>query len=354
MKYKKSKKHKSIIREWIEAIVVSVFVATIIRWLAVEHYAVPSSSMEGTVLTGDHLLVSKLHYGARTPITPLQIPLTHKTIGSKKSYSKWLKLPSYRLPAFYKIQRGDVVVFNFPMETDLPVDMREYYIKRCVALPGDVVMIKDSELFVNDRPAELYPELQFRFYLKCKEVFATNFFKNYDIYDATRVSDGYMVFASAESVKALKKNSFIKEIIRIVSPRGYTDYRIHELFGEFGWNADFFGPYLVPKKGSVIRINSKTLAHYRDLITNHESNRDVRVEGARLFIDGKEVMEYTFRQDYYFVMGDNRHNSIDSRYWGCVPYDHIVGKAILVIFSRDLYEADFLKSVRLSRTFSVL
>lgn len=332
----------------------AVCVATFIRWLAVEHYAVPTPSMEGTVLAGDHLLVSKLHYGARTPITPLQIPLTHKSLGAKKSYSTWLQLPSYRLPALAKIKRGDIVVVNFPMETDLPVDMREYYLKRCVALPGDVVMISDSELLINGRPAEIYPEVQFRFYIKCKEVFERNFFKSYGIYDASRAVGGYMVFASSNSMKRLKKNSFIKEITRVVSPKEYADYRIHEVFGETGWNADFFGPYLVPKKGSVIKVNAKTLAHYKDLIVHHESNRDVRIEGEKLFVDGKEVQEYTFKQDYYFTMGDNRHNSLDSRYWGCVPYDHFVGKAVMVIFSRDLYEPSFLKSIRLCRTFKML
>lgn len=353
-RHPKKKPQKSLIREWIEAIIVAVLVATVVRWFALEHFAVPTPSMEGTILTGDHLVVSKLHYGARTPITPLQIPLTHKTIGSSQSYLTWIQLPSYRFPSLYEIKRGDIVVFNFPMETDAPVDLREFYIKRCVGLPGDTLEIKNTQLYINNELQASYPSMQFRFYLKTRESLSKDFFLKYNVYDAIRVNDGYIVHACASSIKELQKNPFIKEVINILNPKDVSDHRVYANSSHLSWNADFFGPITIPQKGKTIKINAITLAQYTTTILYHEGNKNARIENGKLFINNVAVSEYIFKQDYYFMMGDNRHNSLDSRYWGFVPYDHLVGKAVMVLFSRDNTENDFLKSIRWKRTFKML
>jgi signal peptidase I len=353
-RHSKNKSHKSLIREWVEAIVVAILVATCLRWLALEHFAVPTPSMEATILTGDHLLVSKLHYGARTPITPLQIPLTHKTVGSKRSYLTWIQLPSYRLPSLYEIKKGDIVVFNFPMETETPIDLREFYIKRCVGLPGDTLEIKNSYLYINNELQANYPFMQFRFYLKTRESLSKDFFLKYNIYDAIRVNDGYILHACEASIKNLQKSSFIKEIIDIVNPKDMSDHRIYPASSQLCWNSDFYGPIIVPQKGKTIEINKVTLALYKAVILYHDGNKKARIKDGKLFINDIVVKEYTFKQDYYFMMGDNRHNSLDSRYWGFVPYDHVVGKAVMVLFSRDITEKDFFKSMRWKRTFKML
>jgi signal peptidase I len=353
----KNLEKKSSLREWIEAIVIAVFVATTIRWFAVEHYMVPTSSMENTILVGDHLLVSKLHYGARTPVTPLQLPLTHKTIGSTgiKSYSTWCQWRSWRFPGFSKIKRGDMVVFNYPMELESPVDLREFYIKRCVALPGDIVKIENCQLYINDQLSPTYAGIQFRYYIKTDEVLSESFFKKYSIYETFRMKDGYIFNATQENIDKLKNCTFIKEALRIVAPRGDCDYRFYTNEScVFNWNLDFFGPTIVPKKGMTILINKETLAQYGSCIINHDCEKEVFIDDDHLYIGRKQVEEYTFRQDYFFMMGDNRHNSIDSRYTGFVPYDHIVGKAILILFARDTKEQSLLHSIRWSRIFKAL
>lgn len=352
--HRKKDTYTSIIKEWIEAILVAVLVATIIRWLIFDHFLVPTPSMEGTILTGDHLLVSKLHYGARTPITPLQIPLTHKNIGNKQSYLTWLQLPTYRFPGLYNVQRGDIVVFNFPMETESPVDLREFYIKRCIGLPGDILEIKNNQLYINNALQSGYPSMQFRFYLKTRESLSKDFFLKYNIYDVARVHDGYIVHACEDSIKKLQKNNFIKEVIAIVNPKDVSDHRIYPTSPFLCWNADFYGPITVPQKGKTIKIDTFNLVLYKSVILFHDGNKNARIDNEKLFINNEEVSEYTFKQDYYFMMGDNRHNSLDSRYWGFVPYDHIVGKATMVLFSRDSTENDFFKSIRWKRTFKML
>lgn len=352
------KKNKSSLREWVEAILIAVTVATAIRWFAIEHFVVPSSSMENTILTGDHLLVSKLHYGARTPITPLQVPLTHKTIGSSgmKSYLTWLQWPTFRFPALFKIKRGDMVVFNYPMEIEYPTDLREFYIKRCVGLPGDIIKIENSQLYINDEISQIYPGIQFRYYIKTTEFLDIDFFKKYNISEVIQIEGGYIVNSTLENIEKLKQCIFIKEIIRIIYPQKESDYRIFaNSYSNLNWNADFFGPIIVPMKGMTIHINKDTLSKYGDCIINHDrNNNSAYIKEDQLFIDGTSVKEYTFQQDYYFMMGDNRHNSIDSRYWGFVPYDHIVGKAVFILFSTDKKEKNLLHSIRWHRIFKIL
>lgn len=325
----------SKIREWWNALVFAVIVASLVRWLVLEAFTIPSSSMEQTLLTGDFIFVSKLHYGVRTPKTPLQIPLTHQTIGSTgiPSYLDWIQLPQYRLPGYSHVKRGDQVVFNYPMELDRPVDLRTYYIKRCVGLPGDVLYISDAQVYVNDMPQPQYPGLQYRYYLKTTATLPDRFFSQHAICEYSPVQAGYLVYTTPDTATRLESVAFIQEIHRVVMPAGMADPQIYPSSAVCPWNADHFGPITVPARGMTIPINERTLMQYERAITYHEGHRDVQINDHQLWIDGQQVASYTFRQDYYFMMGDNRHNSVDARFWSFVPQDHIVGKAVLVLFS---------------------
>ncbi len=336
--------------EWLHALVFAVVVASIVRWFAIEAFTIPSSSMEQTLLTGDFIFVSKLHYGARTPKTPLQIPLTHQTIGSTNipSYLDWIQLPQYRLPGFSRIQRGDKVVFNYPMQLDKPVDLRTYYIKRCVGLPGDSFCIKEAQVYVNDAPQTQYPGLQYRYHLETTAIFQEQFFRRYAIREFMPAQGGYLVHTTPATAKQLGKLPSIQGVRRIVIPQSKVNARLHSDGTTFPRNADHFGPTVVPAKGMTIPINAITLAQYEHVITYHEEHQDVQIDNNRLWIDGRTVDTYTFRKNYYFMMGDNRHNSEDSRFWGFVPQDHIVGKAVFILFSLDPNKR-FLDKIRWGR-----
>ena len=348
-------KKSSKAREWFNALLFAVVVASVVRWLALEAFSIPSSSMEQTLLTGDFIFVSKLHYGARTPKTLLQIPLTHQTIGSTNipSYLDWIQLPQYRLPGFSRVKRGDKVVFNYPMQLDKPVDLRTYYIKRCVGLPGDVLRINDAQVYVNAVPQRQYPGLQYRYYLSTTATLQERFFRQYAIREFMPVQAGYLVHTTPDTAKQLEKVASIQEVHRVVMPQGMVDPQIYPSSSSFPWNADHFGPTTVPAKGMTIPINAKILAQYERIITYHEGHQDVQIDNDQLWIDGQQVNAYTFQQDYYFMMGDNRHNSDDARFWSFVPQDHIVGKAVFILFSLDPNKR-FLNKIRWKRMFQLI
>ena len=360
MKFSNKKtKPKSIskVLEWLHAIVFAVIAASLVRWLVLEAFTIPSSSMEQTLLTGDFIFVSKLHYGVRTPKTLLQIPLTHQTVGGTgiPSYLDWIQLPMYRLPGGSCIQRGDKVVFNYPMELDRPIDLRTYYIKRCVGLPGDVLYIKDAQLYVNEVPQPQYPGLQYRYYLKTAATLQARFFVQYAIREYWPVQEGYLVHTTPSTATQLEEIESIQEVNRVVMPQGLVDPQIYPGSSIFPWNLDQFGPIKVPAKGVTIPINKQTLAQYERVITYHEGHTEVQIDDdqCQLWIDGQQVVSYTFQQNYYFVMGDNRHNSVDTRFWGFVPYDHIVGKAVFILFSLDA-DKQFLNKMRWKRMFKLV
>jgi signal peptidase I len=342
---KSAPKHTSKLREWLNALVFAVVMASSIRWLVLEAFTIPSSSMEQTLLTGDFIFVSKLHYGARTPKTLLQIPLTHQTIGGTNipSYLDWIQLPYCRLPGFSCVKRGDNVVFNYPMELDKPIDLRTYYIKRCVGLPGDVLRIVNAQVYVNDVVQPPYPGLQYRYYLKTTSMLQDKFFRQHAIHEYSLVQAGYLVHTTPDTATRLEKIASIQAIHRIVMPQGVADLQVYPSNTIFPWNADHFGPITVPAKGVTIPINAENLAQYERVITCHEGHQDVQIDNDQLWIDGRAVEAYTFQQDYYFMMGDNRHNSVDTRFWSFVPQDHLVGKAVFILFSLDANERSFNK-----------
>eukprot|EP01132_Coremiostelium_polycephalum_P003025 gene3025-3780_t len=348
----KKVKKKSSFREWVSALAFAILTATLIHWLVAEPSQVPTSSMESTILAGDFILVSKLHYGARTPHTPLQVPLMHQTIRGTEipAYLTWLKWPSYRLPGFSKVKKGDKLIFNCTTELDRPVDLRTYYIKRCMGLPGEVVQIDNRQVYVDGALQGPSGQWQYRYYLKTNEHLTDRFFDKYHIREYMAVREGFVIHTSEEVAKTLRALSAIQSLEAIATPKYFFNPAIYPHSRNLAWNEDHWGPVTIPYKGMVIEMNQENLEKYEKMITLYDTQEEAYVEDGKLWIAGKEVATYTFKQNYYFVLGDNRHNSVDSRFWGFVPEDHIVGKAILILTSVDANKRGFGK-IRWNRFF---
>ncbi len=367
---------KSSAREWIDAGVFAVVAATIIRTFIFEAYVIPTGSMEKTLLVNDFLFVSKMSYGPRLPNTPLAIPFVHHTapITGGKSYLEWIKLPYKRLWTT-PVKRNDVVVFNYPVgdtvigeyQSNLnyydvlrdqyggnreallqrddiivrPVDKRENFIKRCVGIPGDTLQLKEGILYVNGKPGYV-PEASATFYgVQTKgqyfdeDVLREDFNVETDP-ERQQLLVGndmnYMIDLSAEEAERMKKLPYVQSVIKDVkqfNPNVFPNDTAH-----YKWSEDFYGPIWVPKKGATITLTPKNIAFYRRIIAVYEHN-SLEEKDGQFIINGKPANQYTFNMDYFWMMGDNRHNSQDSRFWGYVPEDHVVGKASLIWFSWD-------------------
>ncbi|GAA4471112.1 hypothetical protein GCM10023189_61010 [Nibrella saemangeumensis] len=372
---------KSPLREWFDSILFAVVAATLIRWLTVEAFAIPTPSMENSLLVGDFLFVSKLHYGSRTPSTLLQVPLTHQKLWGTNlpSYSSAIQLPFFRLPGFTHVKNGDVVVFNLPPqkpgEPAYPVDIKTYYVKRCIGIPGDVVTMRREQVYVNGKPVASPRRAQTTYFVKTAEVLNGRFFRRYGIVndfasaegpfinwepiewynDSLKTTQlvGYRVNTTQETVAKLKELDWVNGIEPMTDAPGNTEQG-HYGSSVYNWNRDNFGPLTVPKKGVTIPINQQTIAVYGPVIQRYEGNQNVTVTPTTIHINGQPVTSYSFKQNYYFMMGDNRHNSEDSRYWGFVPDDHVVGKAIFVWMSVDPVPADIWHKVRWNRLFRLV
>ncbi|MCY7350208.1 MAG: signal peptidase I [Cytophagaceae bacterium] len=366
------KKQKSATRDWFDSIVFAVVAATLIRWLLLEAFTIPTPSMENSLLVGDFLFVSKLHYGTRTPKTPLQMPLTHQTIWGTNipSYLDWIQLPQYRLPGFSSVKNGDVVVFNWPADDPkYPTDLKTNYIKRCIGIAGDVVEVREGQVFVNGKAMENPPGLQNEYVVSTSSIVNEKVFARFGIpsyayeqYEANTSDSiasndlkGYKIFANQATAEALKKEDFVKGVTMLSDKKGESS-AFDGLYPQsplYSWNKDNYGPIPVPKKGQEIILNAQNIALYRTVLEKYEGNEKVEITDNAVKINGEAVTKYTFKQDYYFMMGDNRHNSADSRYWGFVPNDHIVGKAVFIWMSIDS-EAGVLNKVRWKRLFSLI
>ncbi|MDN3670152.1 signal peptidase I [Echinicola jeungdonensis] len=351
---RKDKKKKGPVREWLDALVFAVIAASLIRWLFLEPFTIPTASMEKSLLVGDFLFVSKMHYGTRTPKTLLQVPLTHQKIWGTDipSYSDAIELPYFRLPGFGDVERNDVVVFNYPDEFEHPVDLKTNYIKRAVGLPGDVISIENTQLMINGKSAENPENMQFSYDVIPNRMLNADFFEGYDINpDSFHPYNGmYVVFTTPEIAQRLAKSPVIKEVNIRAYNKGKGDPDIHPDGAYYGWNRDNFGPLEIPAEGWTIDLTEDNVRRYAFTIKNYEGHDDIRIEANQVFINGKKQDTYTFQQNYYFMMGDNRHDSLDSRFWGFVPEDHIVGKAWFLWLSLDKHKSMFSK-IRWDRFF---
>ncbi|MBX2945012.1 MAG: signal peptidase I [Cyclobacteriaceae bacterium] len=366
---------KSVLTEWTEAITFAVIAATLIRWLIMEAYTIPTPSMENSLLVGDFLFVSKFHYGTRTPKTPLQLPLTHQKIWFTElpSYVDWIQLPQYRLPGISEVKSGDVVVFNIPPKRlnenkDYPVDLKTNYIKRCVAAAGETLQIVDSKILVNGKEFKDHPLVQWSYKVKATGIINERNLDKLGIgaedYQVLGRPDDstveYIMWLNPTTAEEMKGLSYIKSVIREENESTIGIFPFSEYYGygagfenKLKWSLDNFGPLWIPKRGETISINDSTLALYGYIITAYDHQSDAKIENKKLLINGQAVTSYTFNQNYYFMMGDNRHNSLDSRYWGFVPEDHIVGKGFFIWLSIDPNQK-FLNKIRWKRFFKMI
>ncbi len=365
---KKEIKPKSKLREWREAIVFAVVVATLIRWGTVEAFVIPTPSMENSLLVGDYLFVSKIHYGPRTPRTPLQIPLTHQKIWGTEipSYLDWIQLPSWRLPGISHVKREEAVVFNVPDLTmnegvERPIDLKTYYVKRCVGIPGDTLVITERELSVNGKLLSLPPDMKFSYLVTSKdEINKRNLTRlgldEDDYYFLGRTNDNqviYKMLLTEGQLERVKEATYVVHVGDDYTTHDGPDKDIFPAIMNNSWNGDNYGPLVIPHEGMTIAVNDSTLALYGETIRLYEHHEDISLTKDALMVNGQPLKQYTFKQDYYFMMGDNRNNSLDSRYWGFVPGDHIVGKPLFIWFSVDQY-ADLLHKIRWNRLFTLV
>lgn len=392
---------KSPTREWAEAIIFAVFAAAFIRMFLIEAYVIPTSSMEGSLLVGDFLFVSKAHYGIRTPKTIAMVPLLHNRlpIVDGESYLKKPDLPFYRLPALESIDRNDPVVFNYPegdsvyvfptrtwsiydyrrgavLEADTytrtnyyqqiksgsaklvtrPVDKKDHYIKRCVAIAGDTIEIRDRQLYINGKEAVNSQYLQYIYIVRfpAGTRINTQNFADWGISteDIRQIESDFMVLILSEEQKQ-KIQAMDPNITIEVANIGGMEDNPNKVFphdaAHYQWTIDNFGPLYIPKKGATITLTPETLAPYERVISVYEDN-DLEVKNGKIYINGQETNQYTFKMNYYWMMGDNRHNSEDSRIWGFVPEDHIVGKPLFIWFSTK--EGSIGNGIRWNRIFT--
>lgn len=392
---KRQKIKKTVVREWTDAIIFAVIAATIIRTFLIEAYTIPTSSMEKSLLRGDFLFVSKIAYGPKVPNTPLSFPFVHHTMPlskERKSYVEWIKFNFFRFPGLSKIKNNDVVVFNYPEGDTVstafqsnvsyyrlvkefgrtnvwrnkrkfgniiyrPVDKRENYIKRCVGIPGDTLQIIDQTLTINGQVLDFPPNGQFKYTVVAPKGINKKFRDDLDIsdedYESWKRNPSRELPLIASVSDELAKSPSVQDVSLSVSPKGeWVDY-LFPYDKRYPWNLDNYGPIYIPQKGVTIDLNLENLPFYKRLITVYEGNT-LKVKDGKIYVNDAPVNSYTFEMDYYWLMGDNRHNSADSRFWGFVPEDHVVGKASFVWLSLDPEKSLFGGKIRWNKLFRVI
>lgn len=381
-----------LVAELIEAVLMAVILAFCLRLFLLEAFVIPTSSMEKTINIGDYIFVNKLKYGPRMPMTLFSMPFTHNTLpfSSRPSYKTWKELPYNRLPGYSRIHNYDVVVFNFPegdtVLPDLPdknetyytlvrkigsdsllkhqkilirpVDKKENYIKRCMGIPGDTLRILHGTVYINGYKEVVPEKVQYNYYL-----LPASGNLGYDLLDSLDISwydvnyneynAIFEVPLTERNLISLQKSERIKGFRKheSVDP-AFSQQQVFPFDRNYLWTEDNMGPLVVPKKNMPLPINRDNLPLYARIISVYEKN-SLSIKEQDIYINGEKATSYTFRMDYYFMMGDNRHNSNDSRFWGFVPEDHIIGKAWLVWLSLDKSRTGK-KQIRWNKMFKII
>jgi signal peptidase I len=425
---------KSKLREWTDAIIFAVFAATIIRTFFFEAYTIPTPSMEKSMLVGDYLFVSKLAFGPKVPNTPIAFPFVHHTLPwskTAKSYLEWIELPYDRYPGFGHVKNNDIVVFNYPDGDTValnrqdrsyyamvrefgwsfvnnptsinpntgqpfgdivarPVDKRENYIKRCIAIAGDTLQIINQQVYINGVKAKNPKELETEYFIVGKDhaiskreledlglssedisryistiadrnahMAVVAYYLPQSTMDTAFTEQELqkigLINLSSAVVEKVRNNPQVLKLVPLVYKKGLANQQ-NEIFPhspvDYPWNQDNFGPLYIPKKGATVKINMKNIVLYDRIIQVYEGN-DFAIKNDKIYINGKESTEYTFKMDYYWMMGDNRHNSADSRFWGFVPEDHVEGSPIFIWLSTDKDKKLFKGGIRWNRVFKI-
>lgn len=408
------KEPSRFIRNWVDPLIFAVIAASIIRGYFIEAFTIPTSSLEKSLLVGDFLFVNKFAYGPKIPQTPLSFPFAHSTLplsDTKKSYLEWLKLPYFRLPGFGDVKNNQIVVFNYPdgdtvllkqqnasyynvvreiansikeeeqskrsqqayltdawhylngpqepygEVTHRPVDKRDHYVKRCVAIAGDTLEIRNGEIYISGRKQAMPEHAQHRYVVRCNSsIFGentvtrqgTHALSNFTLLDKLDiyVTEAYKIESPmadtsyydlnmpAYTVEKVKLIPGVYSVTKKIEPAGHYDFRVFPHQPSYAWNNDNFGPLLIPRAGMTVPIDTHNICLYEKILSTYDDGiHHIRRQGDQVLYDDKPITSYTFKQNYYFMMGDNRHNSADSRSWGFVPFDHIVGSPFFVWFS---------------------
>ncbi|MBE15096.1 MAG: signal peptidase I [Cytophagaceae bacterium] len=383
--------------EWVSSILFAIVAATIVHTYFMQPFTIPTSSLEKTLLVGDYLFVSKFHYGARTPMTTVAAPMLHDSliVVKSKSYLPKPQLPYFRLPGFQDIKRNDIVVFSWPVDTLInanpgqeygsvrkPIDKKSNYVKRCVGLPGDSLSVRNGYVYINGEKNQLpdRARLQFGYTFDSKELFIqttprgeiiqkpTPFVsERYDISDIyisnidreNRIYT-YTTQLTEESAALLKANTNVQNLKRIPFETGQRGTRVFPNAPIHDWNVNEYGPIYIPEEGKTVAITPESLPFYKRIIEVYEGyelgyDHKVTVSGTQVYLNGAPLNEYTFKQNYYWMMGDNRNNSLDARAWGYVPETHVMGKPVMVWLSLDPNkEGNIIQRLRWDRMFTTV
>ncbi len=343
-------KTKKSLFDWFKAIGIALLLVLFIEGFLFDTYNIPTTSMEKTLIEGDHIIVSKLNYGARDPMTPLSMPFFSKI------YSDIIKLPYYRFPGYSHVKTNDVIVFNYPIEDNKPVDKRTPFVKRCVAIPGDTLRIRNGKVFVNNKVIAEPANAEFNFLVRTDStVIDQTELDKLGITEGGPVMDlsTYNLTMTRKNAGIVNKLPHVLKTEILCEDSGLYAENLFPSSTYYSWNTDNYGPIVIPAKGATIKLNKITLPLYYRIISVYENNKLEIKNDSICTINGVAAKTYTFKMNYYFTLGDNRHNSADSRFWGFVPEDHIIGKAVMILFSIDKNNS-FFNRIRWNRCFKMI
>jgi len=342
------------LKDWTIAIFIAFSIAWFIRIFVVQGFFIPSQSMEPTLQSGDFIFISKYSYGARMPITPIAIPFMHQNMpfsSYRKAYWDKVQFPYLRTSGFAEVKRNDVMVFNYPMETERPIDKRSYYVKRCIGLPGDTLKIVAKKVYINGERHKEEADLLINRKVRSSIELTPEWMDSVGISEGGKLSNlnDYLFPLTDSMTNDLRMLEYIYDVDPIISKKGEFHAHVFPNTEILAFNADHFGPVIVPHKGMNVLFNDTTIALYGRIIEVYEKQK-LSYAAGEAYIDGVAVDSYTFEMDYFFVLGDNRDQSADSRFWGFVPENHLVGKALFIGFSYNKFAAQKLK-IRWDRFF---